>query len=176
MAKNKKHQNKKNTVPKRQVIQYFDELDIKYGTEKFFVLRFLFIYLFFFSFLGLVWMIPFPQFEFLVRMEMHTFFNWASILIAIIIYTYLKLAPTLSYLVLASIFLMSYFIVQLEYNEAAGGIPVWLLSFILLVISLLALLLLPKKGKPSFKSLLLLLGIGPIWTWSKVFDRFKWNY
>lgn len=173
-----KHKKKQKTEPKRKVILYFEQLDQKFGKQKNLIPYFILIYLFFFSVLGLIWMIPFPQFDFLVRMEMHTFFNWASILIAIMIYSYLKLAPTLSYAVLISIWVMSYFIVQLEYREAAGGMAVWMFCFILFVISSLGLLLMAKqeRKKINLNEGLLLVSIGPIWVWSKLYDRFKWKY
>src|SRR5699024_3225869 len=83
-----------------------------------------------------------------------------------------------SFSVLISIWVMSYFIVQLEYREAAGGMAVWMFCFILFVISSLGLLLMAKqeREKINLNEGLLLVSIGPIWVWSKLYDRFKWKY
>src|SRR5690606_6070987 len=75
----------------------------------------------FFGVMVLIWMVPPRQFDSLVRMNAHTFLNWGSFYIAISVYCYLKLAPTLSYIVLLIIGVMCFFIVQLEYVERDGG-------------------------------------------------------
>lgn len=129
--------------------------------------------LLFFGIMGLIWMIPFPQFDFLVRMNMHTFLNWGSLFIAIVIYLYLRLAPTLSYAILFSIAIMSFFIVQLEYIERAGGPAVWLVALVLAVLGFLGLFLLTRKEEKSIygQELSYFICFGPIWLWSKVFKK-----
>jgi len=160
----------------RPVEQYFYELDQAFtqGNQSLYAL---FLALAFFGIMGLIWMIPFPQLDFLVRMNAHTFLNWGSFFIAIVIYSYLKLAPTLSYIVLFCIAIMSFFIVQLEYVERDGGPSVVLVCTLIATISLIALWILAKKenrvdGRDFFK----LLALGPIWLWSKVFEKLKWKY
>lgn len=132
----------------------------------------------FFGVMGLVWMIPFPKLDFLARMNMDTFLNWGSFYIAIIIYLYLRLAPTLSYAMLFTIGIMSFCIVQLEYVERDGGPAVWLVSLVLALIGLIGTTLLTKKEPADIPpaGIWRLLSIGPIWLWSKVFDRFKIKY
>lgn len=110
-------------------------------------------------------------------MNAHTFLNWGSLFIAIVVYSYLKLAPTLSYAMLFCIGIMSFFIVQLEYVERDGGPSVVLVCSSIALVSLSVLfLLIRKEGSLGVKHLVKLLGIGPIWLWSKVFDKFKWKY
>lgn len=166
----------KKTEFARPVDRYFYELDNTY-VEGSFIGYAIFIFLAFFAIMGLIWMIPFPQLDFLIKMNAHTFLNWGSFFIAIVIYCYLKLAPTLSYAVLFCIGIMSYFIVQLEYVERDGGPTVILVCSILAILSLLGLFLISNKAKKgSDASFINLLTIGPIWLWSKAFQKFGWKY
>lgn len=160
----------------RPVDRYFYELDQSFvqGHKGLYALL---LTLAFFGVMGLIWMIPFPQFDFLVRMNAHTFLNWGSLYIAIIVYCYLKLAPTLSYAILFCIAIMSFFIVQLEYIERDGGPAVVLVCTLISAISLIALWLMAKKEKNvNGNDFMKLLTIGPIWLWSKVFEKLKWKY
>lgn len=119
----------------RKADQYFSEIEgwSKHPGSR--ALYYLFIPIFFFGLLGLIWMIPFPEIALLKKYGYHIFVNWASIYIAIVIYYYLRLIPLLSYMVLLSIGVMSYLIVQLEYQEMAGGPAVWLICLVLMLIS-----------------------------------------
>ncbi len=173
--KKKAPESNKKVENTRPVERYFNELDQTYGEGNLIVYS-IFLFLAFFAIMGLIWMIPFPQFDFLVKMNAHTFLNWGSFFIAIVVYSYLKLAPTLSYAVLFCIGIMSYFIVQLEYVERDGGPSVILVCSIIAVISLLGLYFSSSKVKKGNASFLSLLTIGPIWLWSKVFDKLKWKY
>jgi hypothetical protein len=160
----------------RPVDQYFYELDQTF-TRRNKAWYAALLTLTFFGVMGLVWMIPFPKFDFLVQMNAHTFLNWGSFYIAIIVYCYLKLAPTLSYIILFCIAIMSYFIVQLEYVERDGGPTVVLICTSIAAISLIGLWLLAKNEKNVIgKDFIKFLTIGPIWLWSKVFQKLKWKY
>ncbi|GGH26843.1 hypothetical protein GCM10011418_36390 [Sphingobacterium alkalisoli] len=175
--------NKKNTKGTKQpefsrpVEKYFYELDATFGggSKSLYAVCLAFA---FFGIMGLIWMIPFPQFDFLVKLNMHTFLNWGSFFIAIAIYLYLKLSPTLSYAILFSIAAMSFFIVQLEYVERDGGPSVVLVCTMISIISLSVLWVLAKReSKPiSGNDFIKLLTVGPIWLWSKVFDKLKIKY
>lgn len=179
MAKNKK--SKRTTQkeePQRPVDRYFSQLNAASIHPVNRILQYVFIPVFTFAVLGLVWMIPFPEIDFLKRNNMDTFLNWGSFFIAIMIYYYLRLAPTLSYAMLFQIGVMSFLIVQLEYAEQAGGLAVWVVCLLLLVVSLIGLLigrgLEPiKPGMGRFSELLL---YGPIWLWHFVFARLKLPY
>lgn len=160
----------------RTIDKYFESLDLHFGKGNK-ILYAIFLALAFFGVMGLIWMIPFPQFDFLVNLNMHTFLNWGSFFIAIVIYCYLKLAPTLSYAMLFSIAIMSYFIVQLEYVERDGGPTVILVCSIISIVSLLVLYFLTKKERNiGGKEFLNFLTIGPIWLWSKLFQKVKLKY
>lgn len=163
---------------KRPVDQYFDHLDANFQDPTNRMIQIIFLPLFFFGLMGMIWMIPFPQFDFLVKLGWHTFLNWGSFFIAIVIYYYLKLSPTLSYAVLLCIGIMSYFIVQLEYIERDGGPGVLLVSTIITLISLLVLWVGKSKEKNtiSFKQFWLFLTVGPIWLWHFAFQKIKLKY
>jgi len=173
-SKSNLRDNKKREV--RPVDKYFAELNDSFALGNK-VLYAIFLAIAFFGIMGLIWMIPFPQFQFLINLKMHTFLNWGSFFIAIVIYLYLKLAATLSYAALFSISVMSFFIVQLEYVEKDGGPSVVLVCSILSLIGLGGLFFLSKKEKSiSPADFFKLLSVGPIWLWSKVFDRFNIKY
>lgn len=160
----------------RPIDKYFEELNQTFGSLNK-VLIALFLLLIFFGVMGVIWMIPFPQLQFLVDLKMHTFLNWGSFFIAIVIYLYLKLAPTLSYAMLFTISVMSFFIVQLEYVEKDGGPSVLLVCSLIAVIGFLGFFALAKKGiDVNGKKIVQLLTIGPVWLWSKVFEAIKLKY
>ncbi len=137
------------------------------------------VFLSFFALMGLIWMIPFPQLGFLERMQAQTFLNWGSFFIAIVVYAYLKLAPTLSYVMLFTIGVMSFLIVQLEYVERDHGLPAWIVFAVLALIALTITLFAYRKdaanngAKISFWQVLT---IGPLWLWSLVFRKLGWRY
>ncbi|TCK83684.1 Mpo1 family 2-hydroxy fatty acid dioxygenase [Albibacterium bauzanense] len=126
-----------------------------------------------FGIFGLVWSIPFPHIDFLGKYN--GFINWASFLVAFSIYYYLKLSPTLSYGMLLIIGLFSYFIVQLEYWELAGGPALWLVCLIIFILSWIGQFIGHKiEGKkPSFLTDLKFLLIGPIWLLAKVYKKVR---
>lgn len=173
-----KKANPKVTTPKfdRPVDSYFYAMDQGLQGNK--TVYALGVFLAFFSIMGLIWMIPFPQLAFLERMQAQTFLNWGSFFIAIVIYIYLKLAATLSYAMLFTIGGMSYLIVQLEYVERDHGLPAWMVFAALALISIVMLFLHYQKEQPSTKpvSFLRLVTVGPIWLWSKVFQKLGWRY
>ncbi len=74
-----------------------------------------------FSFLGLVWSIPFPHLNFLGKYN--GFVNWASFVIGFTVYYYLRLSPVLSYAMLLLIFAFSAIIVWLEKMNIQNNWP-----------------------------------------------------
>lgn len=139
------------------------------------LLQWIFVPLLTFSILGLIWAIPL-QFTFLGKFK--DYFNIASIVIGIVMYFYLKLSPTLSYAMLLTVGVFSFFIVQLEYWERAGGLAFWLVCLILFVVACIGQLIGHKiEGrKPSSRKDLRFLLIGPIWLWSKLFKKLRIPY
>lgn len=163
---------------KRPVDQYFENLNANFQDPTNRIFQIIFLPLLFFGLMGLIWMIPFPKFDFLVRLGWHTFLNWGSFFIAVLIYYYLKLSPTLSYAVLLCIGIMSYFIVQLEYIERDGGPSVLLVSGVITIVSLVVLWFGKSKEKKaiSLSEFWTFISVGPIWLWHFVFRKIKLKY
>lgn len=140
------------------------------------LLHWIFIPLLLFSIIGLATAIPFPHLAFLGKYNM--FINWFSFLLAGSIYYYLRLSPLLSYLMLFTLAILFFFIVQLEYVEQGGGPALWEVSLSLFVISWAGKFIGYKiEGKmPSFSDSLIFLWIGPIWLIHKILKRFNIRY
>jgi hypothetical protein len=115
------------------------------------------IIFFAFGLLAVIWAIPFPQLAFLGRYN--GFINWASFLIAGIIYYYLRLSPVVSYVLLLLTFAFSYGIIQLEKWQQAGGPYIWVVGLVLLLLGAIAQLILMRKRTAWVKILL----TGPVW-------------
>jgi len=165
-------------APKRPVDVYFETFNRQYQHPVNRAIQWIALPVFAFGILGLVWMIPFPEIAFLKKYGYDTFVNWGSFFIAVLVYYYLRLAPTLSYAMLLTIGIYSFFIVRLEYVEQAGGPAVWSVCACLLLASLLVLYL--GKGMERvavpFRSFLKLLLIGPIWLWHFAFKKLNIPY
>lgn len=129
-----------------------------------------------FSIIGLVWAIPFPHLDFLGKYN--GFLNWASFLIAFSIYYYTRLSPLLSYVMLLVVFIVAYFIVQLEKLEIAGGPAMWQVCLAIFIVSWIGQFIGHKiEGKrPSFLDDLRFLLIGPIWLLHIFFKRMGIRY
>ncbi len=107
------------TEVKRPVDVYFDKYQESHTNHTNEIIHWICVPLIVFSLLGLVWSIPFPHLGFLG--SYNGFFNWASILIAFVLYYYFTLSPVLFFMIIWVIGLMSYGIVNLEYWQVAGG-------------------------------------------------------
>ena len=159
-----------------KLTRYYTEFEERTQHPGVRALHFLFMPVLFFAVMGLIWMIPFPEIGFLKKHGYDIFLNWGSFYIAIVVYYYLRLSPVLSYAILLSIGVMSFLIVQLEYWEAAGGLPVWAVCALLLVLSLGILWFsADKSGGKAYRvgSFIRLHVHGPLWLWHLVFDRFN---
>jgi uncharacterized membrane protein YGL010W len=87
-----------------------------------------------FSLFGLFWAIPFPHLKFLGTYN--GYFNWASFVIAIAIYYYLRISPLISYAILFILLGFSYLILELLSWQALGGPAMWLICVIIFIPSL----------------------------------------
>src|SRR5690606_41481039 len=104
-------------------------------------------------------------------MNMQNFLNWGSFYIAVVIYLYLRLAPTLFYAMLFSIGIMSFLIVELEYLERGGGPGVWSVALCLTPVGAIGLFFPSRRGhQVSCRAVWRLIAMGPISLGSKVFE------
>lgn len=103
------------------------------------------------------WALPFPHLNFLGKYNGYV--NWASFLIAALIYYYLRLSPTVSYLLLFILFAFSYLIIQLEQQLSAGGLL--LTGFVVLLAGLAGQIAVYRKlsNVSTFKMLIQ----APLW-------------
>lgn len=164
------------TQQKREIDVLFEKYGESHQNHSNEIIHWICVPLIVFSLLGLVWAIPFPHLEFLGRYN--GFVNWASFLIAFSVYYYYKLSPVMSYLMLLLIFLMAYFIVQLEYWESNGGPAMWQVCAVIFVTAWIGQFIGHKiEGKkPSFLEDVKFLLIGPIWLFHFVCKKIGLKY
>lgn len=98
-----------------------------------------------FGLLALSWALPFPHLGFLGKYS--GYINWASFLIALLIYLYLRLSPMVSYLMLFMLFGFSYGIIQLEQWQKAGGPSLLAISAVIFALGLAGQILILKAAK-----------------------------
>ncbi len=155
--------------------RYFIEYERSHQNPTNVLIHWICVPLIFFSILGLIWAIP-VQFEFLGKYK--DFANLATIVIGIVMYYYWTLSRILFWAMLFTLGVFSYFIVQLEYWERDGGPAFWAVCATIFVIAWIGQFIGHKiEGKkPSFLTDLKFLLIGPLWLWSKVFNRLKVPY
>jgi uncharacterized membrane protein YGL010W len=129
-----------------------------------------------FSILGFVWCIPFPHLGFLGNYN--GYLNWASFLIALVIYYYMKRSPIISYIILIIFFAFAYGITQLQAWQKTGGPILPQLCVVVFVTANIAQLIGYRiEGKKptmmeSFKFVL----VEPMWLLSLVLKRFGVRY
>ncbi len=116
------------------------------------------------------WALPFPHLGFLG--QYNGYVNWASFLIAGLIYYYLRLSPTVSYLLLFILFAFSYIIIQLEQRLTAGGLLLTGLG--VLVVGLAGQLAIYSKlnDVPTFRMIVQ----APLWLMVSTLKKLKLRY
>jgi len=119
--------------------RYFSEYEEAHQDKVNQIIHYICIPILAFSVFGLIWTIPFPHLAFLG--VYNGYFNWASFVIAIAIYFYLKLSPIISYFILFILLGFSYGIMELVGWQQAGGPAMWSLCISLFIPSLSALLI-----------------------------------
>ncbi|QJD97362.1 DUF962 domain-containing protein [Mucilaginibacter robiniae] len=147
----------------RPIDQYFQTFNQTHQNKTNRIIQCICLPLLLFSIIGLAWAIPFPHLGFLGTYN--GYINWASILIAVLIYYYLKLSPMLSYVMLLILFAFSYGIIELQQWEGTGGPALAFTSVTLLIIAVAGLIIGQRKEKLQHVLVLnwKLLLIGPLW-------------
>jgi hypothetical protein len=121
------------------------------------ILSILLLFLYF-AVMGLVWIIPFPQLNWLGSFK--GYFSWASFYIAAMVFYWYKQSPILSYFLLLILFAFSYGASQLAEMGALVGPPVWVVCAPILIASLVSLFIISRKRQTSFIDSILRL---PVW-------------
>ena len=162
---------KQQPIPLRPVDALLDEYTSFHTLKTARILNYFCIPMVSFGILAFTWSIPFPHVDFLGKYN--GFINWASFLIAFIIYYYLRLSPLLSYIMLFCLAGFSYIIVLLEKNVVLPQIG--LLLFLLGNIS--QLIRFNSEGsEPTFAQRFKFMLIGPMWLFSLILRKFKIRY
>lgn len=166
---------RKNNESSRPIHKFFIEYADSHQNSTNLFIHWICVPLIAFSILGLVWAIP-VQFHFLGKYK--DFANLATIVIGVVMYYYWTLSRTLFWAMLFTVGVFSYCIVQLEYWEQAGGPAFWSVCLVIFIIAWIGQFIGHKiEGKkPSFLTDLKFLLIGPLWLWSKVFNKFRIPY
>ena len=129
-----------------------------------------------FSLFGLLWCVPFPYIPFLG--QYNSYFNWASIFIAVCIYFYLKLSPILSYFMLFVLLAFSFVIMLVQQWQKAGGPALLLICGVIFIASIIALAIgyNQERKKLSFEYRYKNILIAPLFLLHLVARRFKIKY
>ncbi len=125
-----------------------------------------------FSFLGIIWSIPFPTQ--LLPTTIAPYFNWATIAIALTLYYYYQLSVNLALAMMLIFFGMSFFIVQIEQS----GMVVWQVCTVVFIVAWIFQFIGHKiEGKkPSFLHDIQYLLIGPLWLMHFLFKKIGLTY
>lgn len=145
---------------KRPIDIWFDKYAESHQNPTNKIYHFICVPIIFFSILGLIWLIPFPELAFLGSYQ--KFINWASLAIAFVMYYYYTLSNALFFMMIWVIALFSFGIVQIEINMASNA---WIVFTSLFVAAWIGQFIGHKiEGKkPSFFDDLRFLLIGPLW-------------
>ncbi|TZF83219.1 DUF962 domain-containing protein [Pedobacter sp. BS3] len=165
------------TEQKRPIDTYFEQYAAAHQHPVNKLIHWICVPMIVFSLFGLVWAIPFPHLDFLGRYN--GFINWASFLLAAVVYYYYRLSPVLSYIMLIFLMVASAGIVGLEkLHENQGWPPMWISCLIIFALSWIGQFAGHKiEGKkPSFFDDLRFLLIGPLWLLHFIFKRLGIRY
>lgn len=153
----------------KKIDQYFEVYGQSHQNATNKLIHWIAVPLIVFSLLGLIWSIPIPEF-----LQFTLFFNWATILIAIVLYYYYTLSPILAFAMVFVIGIFSFFYVLVEKSDY----PLWQVSLIIFVIAWIFQFIGHKiEGKkPSFLDDLRYLLIGPLWLLHFLFKKAGISY
>jgi len=142
----------------RPIDVYFALYNQRYPSVGDKIILSIFLLFLYFALLSLVWIIPFPQLNWLKSFK--GYFTWASFYVAGIGFYFYKQSPVLSYFLFILLFALSYGASQLAEVGALVGPPVWTICVPILIASSASLFFITRKRQlPFFSSILQL----PVW-------------
>jgi len=162
----------KPNIEQQPVDRYYEEYNAVYERMPYRIIAYVSVMLLMFGLMSVAWALPFPAIAFLGKYK--GYLNWASFVIAALIYYCLKLSPVISYLMLFLLLGFSYIIIQLEQWQKAGGPPLLMISFIVLALGLLGQLLMLKLAKAD--KIMRLVTIAPVWAAVSLLKSIKLKY
>lgn len=159
----KKSNNTVEKIERSPVDVFFDKYSESHQNHTNEVIHWICVPLIFFSIMGLIWSIPFPNLEFLGVYRMYL--NWFSFAMAAVILYYYYLSHILAFLMIFVIAGFASIIISIERWQNAGGPSLWQVSLVIFVVAWIGQFIGHKiEGKkPSFFDDLRFLLIGPIW-------------
>lgn len=165
-----------NRIEQRPVDKYYEQYDKAPETLGYRSIQFICVPLLFFGLLGAVWALPFPYLSFLGRCN--GYINWASFLIAVLIYYYMKLSPILSYIILFLLFACSYGVIRLEKWQKADGPPMVIISLLIVTVAGIALLAVFYSNKRDLhlRNGLSLIIKSPVWAMGTLLKKLRINF
>ncbi|MGF7079814.1 DUF962 domain-containing protein [Mucilaginibacter sp. UYCu711] len=166
---------KNQTVPQRPIDLIIDQYDSFHQKPANRIINYICVPVIVFSVVGFVWSLPFPQLKFLG--VYNSYLNWASFLIAFIIYYYQRLSPLLSYIMLLLLFVLIFGIVQLQAFDGKGYLLPQVCIFLFIVANIFQFIGYRIEGrKPTFADEFKFMLTAPVWLLSLVLKKFKIKY
>ena len=177
MAKNKKTAKVTPPPTKPEGVEfYFDKFAAAHQNPATKIIYLIFIPLLVLSLFGLAWVIPFPYIKFLGKYNQD--FNWSSVLLAAMVYYYLKLSPVLAYAILFVLLLYFYLITSYLQVQKDGAPNLAFISLVIYTVSCIVLFIgYIKEGKKlSWEYRIKNMLIAPVFLLHLVLRRFKVKY
>jgi uncharacterized membrane protein YGL010W len=150
LAKNKKQAKVSAPSAKPEGVEfYFDKFAAVHQNPATKLIYIIFIPLLVLSLFGIAWSVPFPYIKFLGQYNQD--FNWASFLLAFMVYYYLRLSPVLAFFMLFILLVYFYMITSFLQVQKDGIVNLAIVSAVINIVSCITLFIgYVKEGKSLF--------------------------
>ena len=147
LAKNKKSAKVPPPPAKPEGVEfYFDKFAAAHQNPATKLIYIVFIPLLVLSLFGIAWSVPFPYIKFLGQYNQD--FNWASFLLAFMVYYYLRLSPVLAFFILFILLIYFYMITSFLQVQKDGLVNLAIVSAVINIIACITLFIgYVKEGK-----------------------------
>lgn len=155
----------------RPVDVYFKQYNAVFAGATQIVLLSILSVVFYFGLTGVLWTIPFPHLNFLGNYN--GYFNWASFMIAGLMFYWYRQSALLSYFMLVLLFSISYSVTLIEAGHTPGLIPTHFVYLAVLIAALFGLVKMTSKRDLNFFKALLFV---PLWLAHFITGRLNIKY